>query len=99
MGEELGLLVVLVALVFGAAGLTWMVGEQRRRSQVGRTPLPAIDPADREAALTKASQYFRIAQHSARVLESLLGDDMVRAVIPPEKQDQMRMLVDRFYEL
>ena len=37
MGEELGLLVVLVALVFGAAGLTWMVGDQRRRSQVGRT--------------------------------------------------------------
>jgi hypothetical protein len=99
VGEVLGLAVVVVALAFGVAAAAYLVGAERRRVQVERTPLHALDPGDREAALTKAAQYFRIAQQSARILESLLGDDMVRAVVPPEKQDQMRDLVDRFYEL
>jgi hypothetical protein len=99
VGEVLGLAVVVVALAFGVAAAAYLVGAERRRLQLERTPLHAIDPADREAALTKAAQYYRIAQQSARLFDSLLGDDMVRAVLSTEKQDQMRDLVDRFYEL
>jgi hypothetical protein len=99
VGEVLGLAVLLVALVFGAAGLAYAVGTQRRRRELQHTPVQAIDGADHDAVLVKANQYFRSAQASVRLMESLLTDDLVRPLIPEAKRNKMQALVDEFYDL
>ena len=99
MGEVLALALVVTALVFGGAGIAYAVGNRGRLRAIEATPLAGIDPADSGAALTKAQQYFRLAQGSVRVMEALLADDMVRPLIPEARRVQMQALVDRFYEL
>jgi hypothetical protein len=99
MGEVLGAAILLVLLAAALAGAVYVLSGSARRTSLARTPLPALDPNDREAMAAKAGQYFRVAQSSARLLEGLLADDLVRAVLPDAKQAEMRILIDRFYEL
>jgi hypothetical protein len=98
VGEFLGLAVVIVALGLAGAAMAYVAGGERRRALAERTPI-AIDPGDREATLNAAREYFKIAQLSARTLESLLADDLVNAVVPAQKQAEIRALIERFYEL
>ena len=99
MGEIVGLAALIVVLVFGAAGLAYSVASGRHRAALDRTPLDAIDSADRQAVLAKTRQYFRHSQASVRLMESLVNDDMVVAVLPEEKRRQMQALIDEFYEV
>lgn len=74
--------VLLLLVLAAAAGVVAAVSRSRAGTELGPGP---TDPS------------YRHALEMARILERLLGDEMVRCTIAPEVEARMRTAVDGFY--